>query len=244
AGSCAAWEARGRGRCEPRAGCADRHFGGTLAGRWVLTAGLGGMGGAQPLAVTMNGGVCLCIEVDPARAERRVTSGYADRITRSLDEALALTRDAVAAKRPLSVGLVGNAAEVVPELLRRGMIPDVATDQTSAHDPLQGYVPAGLTLEQVAEARRTRPDDVVRRARESMAVHVRALLGMRDRGTVLFDYGNNLRAHAEQGGLAHAQAFSYPGFVPEFIRPLFCTGKGPFRWAALSGDPDDIRVTD
>jgi urocanate hydratase len=233
-----------QGTFETFAECAERAFGGTLGGRLVLTAGLGGMGGAQPLAVTMNGGVCLAVEVDAARAERRVASGYCDRVTRSLDEALAACGDAVAAKRPLSVGLVGNAAEVVPELLRRGVIPDVATDQTSAHDPLNGYVPPGLHLAEAAEARRTRPDDVVRLARAGMAAHVRALLAMRDRGTVLFDYGNNLRGEAEKGGLAHEQAFSYPGFVPEYIRPLFCTGKGPFRWAALSGDPEDIRVTD
>ena len=233
-----------QGTFETLAELADRHCGGSLAGRLVLTAGLGGMGGAQPLAVTMNGGVCLCIEVDPARAERRVASGYADRVTRSLDEALAWTREAKAAKRPLSVGLVANAAEAVPELVKRGVVPDVATDQTSAHDPLNGYVPAGMSLEQVAEARRARPEEVVRRARESMAAHVRALLALRDRGAVLFDYGNNLRGEAEKGGLPHEQAFSYPGFVPEYIRPLFCIGKGPFRWAALSGDPDDIRVTD
>jgi urocanate hydratase len=150
----------------------------------------------------------------------------------------------MAAKSALSVGLVANAAEAIPELLQRGVIPDIATDQTSAHDPLHGYVPAGMSLEQAAEARRTRPDEVVRRARESMAIHVKALLGMREQGTVLFDYGNNLRGEAEKGGLPHSQAFSYPGFVPEYIRPLFCVGKGPFRWAALSGDPDDIRVTD
>src|SRR5262249_10348974 len=217
------------GRFGTRAEGPPRHFAGSLAGRLVLTAGVGGMGGAQPLAVTMNGGVCLVLEVDPARAERRVASGYADKVTRSLDEALAWVRDACAAKRPLSVGLVANAAEAIPELVKRGIVPDVATDQTSAHDPLYGYVPSGMTLEQVAEARRSRPDDVVRRARESMATHVRALLAMRDRGTVLFDYGNNLRGEAEKGGLSHAQAFSYPGFVPEFIRPLFCVGKGPFR---------------
>jgi urocanate hydratase len=233
-----------QGTFETLAELADRHFGGSLAGRLVLTSGLGGMGGAQPLAVTMNGGVCLCVEVDPARAERRVASGYADRVTRSLEEALAWTREAMAAKRPLSVGLVANAAEAIPELVKRGLVPDVATDQTSAHDPLNGYVPAGMTLEQVAEARRSRPDDVVRRARESMATHVRALLALRERGTVLFDYGNNLRGEAEKGGLAHELAFSYPGFVPEYIRPLFCVGKGPFRWVALSGDSDDIRVTD
>ena len=233
-----------QGTFETLAECADRHFGGSLAGRLVLTAGLGGMGGAQPLAVTMNGGVCLCIEVDPARAERRVASGYTDRVTRSMDEALAWVREAMAARRPLSVGLVANAADAMPELVKRGIVPDVATDQTSAHDPLNGYVPSGLTLEQVAEARRSRPDDVVRRARESMATHVLALLALRERGSVLFDYGNYLRGEAEKGGLPHAQAFSYPGFVPEYIRPLFCVGKGPFRWAALSGDPDDIRATD
>jgi urocanate hydratase len=233
-----------QGTFETFAECADRHFGGSLAGRLVLTAGLGGMGGAQPLAATMNGAVCLAVEVEAARAERRVASGYCDRVTRSLDEALAACREAVAAKRPLSVGLVGNAAEVLPELLRRGVIPDLATDQTSAHDPLNGYVPAGMRVEDMPEARRSRSEEVVRRARESMAAHVRALLGMRERGTVLFDYGNNLRGEAERGGLPHEQAFSYPGFVPEYIRPLFCVGKGPFRWAALSGDPEDIRVTD
>ncbi|MBI5711562.1 MAG: urocanate hydratase [Candidatus Eisenbacteria bacterium] len=224
--------------------CAARHFGGTLAGRLVLTAGLGGMGGAQPLAVTMNGGVCLAVEVDEARAQRRVDTGYCDRITRDRDEALALCREALAAKRPLSVGLTGNAAEVHPELLRRGVIPDAATDQTSAHDPLNGYVPAGLTLEQAAKLRAADPAEHVRRARASMAAQVTALLGMKERGTVLFDYGNNLRGEAEQGGLAHERAFSYPGFVPEYIRPLFCAGKGPFRWAALSGEPADILATD
>ncbi len=233
-----------QGTFETFAECAERHFGGSLAGRLVLTAGLGGMGGAQPLAATMNGAVCLAVEVDAARAERRVASGYCDRVTGSLDEALAWCREALAAKHPLSVGVVANAADAVPELLKRGVVPDVATDQTSAHDPLNGYVPVGMNLQQVAEARRTRPDDVVRAARESMANHVRALLGMRDQGSVLFDYGNNLRGEAERGGLPHEQAFSYPGFVPEYIRPLFCVGKGPFRWAALSGDPDDIRVTD
>jgi len=233
-----------QGTFETFAECAERHFGGSLSGRLVVTAGLGGMGGAQPLSVTMNGGVCLAIEVEAARAERRVAGGYCDRMTRSLDEALAWCREAVSAKRPLSVGVVGNAADVLPEMLRRGVIPDAATDQTSAHDPLNGYVPAGMSVEEMPEARRTRTTEVIRRARESMATHVRALLAMRDRGTVLFDYGNNLRGEAERGGLSHEQAFSYPGFVPEYIRPLFCVGKGPFRWAALSGDPEDIRVTD
>ena len=233
-----------QGTFETLAECASRHFGGTLSGRLVLTAGLGGMGGAQPLAVTMNGGVCLAVEVDPERAARRVGSGYCDRIAGSLDDALALCREVVAARRPLSVALVANAAETHAVLLERGVIPDVATDQTSAHDPLNGYVPAGLTLAAAAALRMADPAEYVRKARASMAAQVRALTGMRDRGAVLFDYGNNLRAEAEAGGLAHAEAFSYPGFVPEYIRPLFCTGKGPFRWAALSGEAGDILKTD
>jgi urocanate hydratase len=233
-----------QGTFETFAECGERHLGGSLAGRLVLTAGLGGMGGAQPLAVTMNGGVCLAVEVDEARARRRVESGYCDRVTRSLDEALAWCREAVAARQPLSVGLVGNAAEVHPLLVARGVIPDVATDQTSAHDPLNGYVPAGLTLDQAESLRRADPDESVRRARASMATQVRALLEMKQRGTILFDYGNNLRGEAEKGGLSHELAFSYPGFVPEYIRPLFCTGKGPFRWAALSGEASDILATD
>jgi urocanate hydratase len=224
--------------------CAERHFGGSLAGRLVLTAGLGGMGGAQPLAATMNGAVCLAVEVDEARAKRRVDTGYCDRLTRDAGEAVAWCREAQAAKRPLSVALVGNAAEVHPLLVRQGLRVDVATDQTSAHDPLDGYVPAGLTLAEAAELRARDPGEHVRRARASMAEQVRALLRMKAMGAVLFDYGNNLRGEAERGGLPHAEAFSYPGFVPEYIRPLFCTGKGPFRWAALSGEPADILATD
>jgi urocanate hydratase len=233
-----------QGTFETLAEAASQSFGGTLAGRLVLSAGLGGMGGAQPLAATMNGAVCLCVEVDEARVERRVETGYCDRLTRSLDEALALTRAARDEKRALSVGLVGNAAEVIPRLVELGVTVDLATDQTSAHDPLNGYVPAGLSLEQAAELRRTRPDDYVRRARESMARHVNALLDLKARGTVVFDYGNNLRGEAEKGGVPHERAFSYPGFVPAYIRPLFCVGKGPFRWAALSGEPSDILATD
>jgi len=224
--------------------CAGRHFGGSLAGRIVLTAGLGGMGGAQPLAASMNGAVCVAVEVDEARARRRLETGYCDRLTPSLDEALAWAREAAAARRPLGIALIGNAAETHPRLLELGFVPDIATDQTSAHDPLEGYVPAGLTLEQAAALRGADPAEYTRRARASMATQVRALLGMRGRGTVLFDYGNNLRGEAERGGLPHDQAFSYPGFVPEYIRPLFCLGKGPFRWAALSGDPADILATD
>ncbi len=233
-----------QGTFETFAECAARHFGGTLAGRLVLTAGLGGMGGAQPLAITMNGGVCLAVEVDEARARRRVETGYCDRFTRALAEALEWIEAARRERRPLSVALLGNAAESHPALLERGVIPDAATDQTSAHDPLVGYVPGGLTLDQAAQLRVSAPDDYVRRARASMAQHVRALLGMKARGTVLFDYGNNLRGEAEKGGLPHEQAFSYPGFVPEYIRPLFCVGKGPFRWAALSGEARDIDATD
>jgi urocanate hydratase len=233
-----------QGTFETFAECGSRHFGGSLAGRIVLTAGLGGMGGAQPLAATMNGAVCLAVEVDESRARRRVETGYCDRMTRSINQALEWVGAAAAARAPLSVGLIGNAAEVHPELVERGWIPDVATDQTSAHDPLHGYVPAGLTLEEALELRVSDPNDSVRRARASMAVHVEALLAMKERGAVVFDYGNNLRGEAERGGLPHARAFSYPGFVPEYIRPLFCVGKGPFRWAALSGDPADILATD
>jgi urocanate hydratase len=233
-----------QGTFETLACCADRHFGGGLAGRLVLTAGLGGMGGAQPLAITMNGGVCLAVEVDATRAQRRLETRYCDRLTHSMDEALVWTRAAREAREPLSVALIGNAAETHPELLRRGIVPDVATDQTSAHDPLRGYIPAGLTLGEAAELRAADPAEHVRRARASMAEQVRALLAMKARGAVLFDYGNNLRGEAERGGLSHAEAFSYSGFVPEYIRPLFCVGKGPFRWAALSGDPEDINATD
>jgi urocanate hydratase len=202
------------------------------------------MGGAQPLAVTMNGGVCLAVEVDEARARRRVETGYCDRITRSLEDAVALARDAQEGRRALSIALVGNAGETHEALLAHGVVPDVATDQTSAHDPLGGYVPAGVSLEHAESLRHMDPSDYVRRARATMARHVRALLEMRSRGAVLFDYGNNLRGEAEIGGVPHAEAFSYPGFVPAYIRPLFCLGKGPFRWAALSGDPEDIRRTD
>jgi urocanate hydratase len=233
-----------QGTFETFAEVAERHFGGTLAGRLVLTAGLGGMGGAQPLAVTMNGGVCLAVEVDEARARRRVATRYCDEIAESLDDAIERCRRAVSERRALSVALIANAAETHAALLARGVIPDVATDQTSAHDPLIGYVPAGLSLEQAAALRARDAAEYVRRSRASMATQVRALLGMKARGTVLFDYGNNLRGEAANGGLARAEAFSYPGFVPEYIRPLFCLGKGPFRWAALSGEPSDIAATD
>ncbi len=233
-----------QGTYETLAECAAQHFGGTLSGAATLTGGLGGMGGAQPLAVTMNGGVALCVEADPTRIERRIKTGYLDRETSSLDEALTWTDEARAAREAVSIGLLGNCAEVLPELLRRGWQPDVVTDQTSAHDPLGGYLPAGLSLDAATELRDRDPDDYVRRAYASMAEHVGAMVGFLDRGAVTFDYGNNLRAGAELGGLAHDRAYAYPGFVPAFVRPLFCEGKGPFRWAALSGDPTDIAATD
>ena len=231
-----------QGTYETFAELARQHFGGTLRGRVVLTAGLGGMGGAQPLAVTMNEGVALVIEVDPERARRRHQIGYVDRQTGSLDEALAWVRSAAAEGRAESVALIGNAAEIEPELVDRREAFDVLTDQTSAHDALNGYVPAGVSVERAADLRRTDPDDYVRRAMSSMADHVRAMLAMRQRGAITFDYGNNLRAQAQAAGVDNA--FDFPGFVPAYIRPLFAEGKGPFRWVALSGDPADIRRTD
>jgi urocanate hydratase len=233
-----------QGTYETLAECAHQHFGGSLAGTVTLTGGLGGMGGAQPLAVTMNGGVALCVEVDPSRIERRVKTRYLDRETADLDEAVRWADESRSAGDAVSIGLQGNAAEVLPALLARGWQPDVVTDQTSAHDPLGGYVPAGVSLDDAAELREADPDDYVSRAETSMAAHVQAIVDFAARGAVAFDYGNNLRAGAEAGGLPHDEAFSYPGFVPAFVRPLFCEGKGPFRWAALSGDPADIAVTD
>jgi urocanate hydratase len=231
-----------QGTYETLAECATQRFGGSLAGRVVLTAGLGGMGGAQPLAVTMNEGVALVVEVDPMRIERRLKTGYLDRSTEDLEEGLRWVEEARDGGEAVSIGLVGNAAETHPDLLRRGFRPDVVTDQTSAHDPLDGYVPAGLSLEQAAALRRDDPDGYVKRAHDSMATQVEAMLGFMDAGAVTFDYGNNLRAGAREGGCR--RAFEYPGFVPAFVRPMFCEGKGPFRWAALSGDPADVLVTD
>jgi urocanate hydratase len=231
-----------QGTFETFAELARQHFGGTLKGRVTLTAGLGGMGGAQPLAITMNEGVALVIEVDEARARRRLEIGYVDRLTHDLDEALAWARSAAAEGRAESIGLVGNAAEVEPELVRRSERFDVVTDQTSAHDALNGYVPSGVSVEAAAELRRRDPDEYVRRSMASMAAHVRAMLSLKEAGTVTFDYGNNIRAQAQAAGVPNA--FDFPGFVPAFIRPLFCEGKGPFRWAALSGDPADILATD
>ncbi len=232
-----------QGTYETLAEAAHQHFGGSLAGTITLTAGLGGMGGAQPLAVTMNGGVALCVEIDPARIERRIATRYLDRTTGSLDEAVRWAEEARRSGGAVSIGLLGNAAEVFPELLRRGFPADLVTDQTSAHDPLGGYVPDGLSLPE-AEALRREPEEYVRRSYAAMARHCDAMVGFQQAGAVVFDYGNNLRAGAEQGGLAHERAFAYPGFVPAFIRPMFCEGKGPFRWAALSGDPTDIARTD
>jgi urocanate hydratase len=231
-----------QGTYETFAECARQHFGGTLRGRLVLTAGLGGMGGAQPLAVTMNDGVVIAIEVDEARARRRLDIGYVDRLTTSIDEALGWARSAAAAGEALSIALVGNAAEAEPELVRRGERFDVVTDQTSAHDALAGYVPAEISLADAVALRDAEPDLYVRRSIQSMADHVRAMLAFQAAGAVVFDYGNNLRAMALEGGVA--EAFSYPGFVPAFIRPQFCEGRGPFRWVALSGDPADIVATD
>ncbi len=231
-----------QGTYETFAEVARQHFGGTLRGRVVLTAGLGGMGGAQPLAVTMNDGVALCIEVDETRVQRRLRTRYLDRSTGDLNEALRWAREAAANGIPVSIGLTGNAAEVEPELVRRGERFDVVTDQTSAHDALNGYVPAGLAIDEATALRERDPDDYVRRSTDSMATHVRAMLALQASGSVTFDYGNNIRAQAQGAGVE--DAFDFPGFVPAFIRPLFCEGKGPFRWAALSGDPADIAATD
>ena len=231
-----------QGTYETFGALARKHFGGTLAGKFVLTAGLGGMGGAQPLAATMHDAAFLGVEVDPARIEKRLATGYCDKMTTSLDEALAWVREAQAARRGLSVGLVGNAADVLPELVHRGVTPDVVTDQTSAHDMLTGYVPSGMTLAAAALMRATSPAEYVKWSTASVVEHVRAMRAMQDKGAIVFDYGNNIRTVALDAGLA--DAFKIPGFVPEYIRPLFCEGKGPFRWAALSGDPADIARTD
>jgi urocanate hydratase len=231
-----------QGTYETFAEMARQHFGGSLRGRVVLTAGLGGMGGAQPLAVTMNEGVALVIEVDPERARRRHEIGYVDRITDSTAEALSWSRAAAAEGRAESIALIGNAAEIEPELVRRGERFDAVTDQTSAHDALNGYVPAGLALDEAVSLRASDPEGYVKRAMESMAVQVRAMLDLQKAGAITFDYGNNIRAQAQAEGVA--DAFDFEGFVPAFIRPLFAEGKGPFRWVALSGDPADIKRTD
>ena len=231
-----------QGTYETFASAARKHFGGSLKGRLILSAGLGGMGGAQPLAATMNEGVFLGVEVDPARIKRRLEAGYLDVMVDRLEDALILALGAKEKGIPKSIGLVGNAAEIQPEIVKRGIVPDLVTDQTSAHDALNGYVPAGLTLDEANELRRKDPKTYIRRAMESMAVHVQAMLELQKMGSIVFDYGNNIRAQAFQAGVK--EAFNYPGFVPAYIRPLFCEGKGPFRWAALSGDPEDIYKTD
>ncbi|VUT26790.1 MAG: urocanate hydratase [Candidatus Methanolliviera sp. GoM_oil] len=231
-----------QGTYETFAECAKKEFDSDLKGKFVLTGGLGGMGGAQPMAIKMNGGVALCIEVDEKRILRRVEVGYCDVFVKDLDEALSIIDNAKKEERAISVGLLGNTAELEPELVRRNITPDVVTDQTSAHDELNGYVPKGLSLKEAEELRKNDPDEYIKRSYSSMADHVRAILKFKDRGAVAFDYGNNLRAQANLAGVK--EAFSYPGFVPAYVRPLFCEGKGPFRWIALSGDVRDIEKTD
>src|SRR4051812_46183244 len=227
-----------QGTFETFAAAGEKHFGGSLAGKLIVSGGMGGMGGAQPLAATMNGARFLGIDVDPARIEKRLKSGYCDKIARSVDEALKLLEGGGA----ISVGLVGNCADVVPELARRDIVPDILTDQTSAHDALNGYVPNGMTLEEALLLRTSDPDQYIERSMRSMAIHVEAMLALQKKGAITFDYGNNIRTQAKKAGLE--KAFDIPGFVPEYIRPLFCEGKGPFRWVALSGDPADIARTD
>jgi len=231
-----------QGTFETFAAAARKNFGGSLEGKFVLTGGLGGMGGAQPLAATMNGAVFLGVEVDPARIEKRLKSGYCDKMAWSLDEALKSIDQAREDRQSLSVGLVGNCADVLPEFVRRGIVPDVLTDQTSAHDALNGYVPDGMSLEDALALRAKNPDAYIEKSMHSMAVHVQAMLALQKKGAVTFDYGNNIRAQAKKAGVE--KAFDIPGFVPEYIRPLFCQGKGPFRWVALSGDREDIARTD
>ncbi len=231
-----------QGTFETFAEAARQRSGGDMTGEVVLTAGLGGMGGAQPLAVTMNNGICLAVEVDPDRIRRRLETGYCMEMTEDLDEAIARVDAARTQRRPLSVALLGNAAEVLPELARRGFVAEYVTDQTSAHDELGGYVPHGMPYAQALALRESDPKEYVDRSMQSMAAHVRAMLAFQETGSVVFDYGNNLRGQAEKAGVANA--FDFPGFVPAFIRPLFCRGKGPFRWVALSGDPRDIEATD
>lgn len=231
-----------QGTFETFASAAARHFGGSLEGKFVLTGGMGGMGGAQPLAVTMNGGVALCVEVDEKRISRRIETGYCDRMTRSLDEALLWVDESVRLRRPLSIGLAANCAEIVPELARRGVRPDLVTDQTSAHDPLNGYIPIGLDVAEAAALRTSDPRSYITRAMDSIARHVEAMLELQAAGSIAFDYGNNIRRMAADNGVG--EAFRIPGFVPEYIRPLFCEGRGPFRWVALSGEASDIHTTD
>jgi urocanate hydratase len=231
-----------QGTFETFAEMGRQHFGGSLQGRWILTAGLGGMGGAQPLAAVIAGASCLAVECDPTRIDMRLRTGYLDAVARSIEEALVMIESATKGGQPTSIGLLGNAAQVVPELLRRGVRPDIVTDQTSAHDPVHGYLPLGWTLEQWREQQQSNPREVERAAKASMAEHVRAMLGFHRLGIPTVDYGNNIRQMAKDVGVS--DAFDFPGFVPAYIRPLFCRGIGPFRWCALSGDPEDIYRTD
>ncbi|HQM37849.1 MAG TPA: urocanate hydratase [Candidatus Bipolaricaulis anaerobius] len=233
-----------QGTYETLAECARQHFGGSLRGRFVLTAGLGEMGGAQPLAITMNDGVGLIVEINPDKIQRRLSLAQLDTWTDSLDKALRIAREHQGKGEPISIGLLGNAADIYPELLRRGVIPDVVTDQTAAHDELAGYVPGGMAYAEAVALRQRDPQRYIELSYASMVRHVRAMAEMRERGAIVFDYGNALRAQAEKGGLPHETAFSFPGFVQAYIRPMFCAGKGPFRWVALSGDPKDIERTD
>ncbi len=231
-----------QGTYETFAECARKYFNGSLSGKFLLTAGLGGMGGAQPLAATMNGASFLGIDVDKNRIQKRIDTGYIDVMTDNLDEALKLVLDAKEKHQALSVGLIGNAGEILPKILERDIIPDIITDQTSAHDTLNGYVPMGMSFEEALKLRKENPDKYIQLAKQTIVVHVKAMLEFQERGAVAFDYGNNIRGEALTNGVKNA--FDIPGFVPEYIRPLFCDGKGPFRWAALSGDPNDIYVTD
>jgi urocanate hydratase len=231
-----------QGTFETFAAAAEKHFGGSVAGKLIVSGGMGGMGGAQPLAATMNGARFLGIDVDPARIEKRLKSGYCDKIAHSLDDALRLLDQALKNKQAISVGLVGNCADVVPELARRDFVPDILTDQTSAHDALNGYVPNGMSLDEALALRTSNPEQYIERAMRSMATHVEAMLALQKKGAITFDYGNNIRTQAKKAGLE--KAFDIPGFVPEYIRPLFCEGRGPFRWVALSGEPEDIARTD
>jgi urocanate hydratase len=231
-----------QGTYETFSSAARRHFGGNLKGKILVSGGLGGMGGAQPLAATMAGAAFLGIEIDPLRIQKRIQTGYCDTISFSIEEALALVEGAANRGETLSVGLVGNCAEVLPDMIRRGFIPDLLTDQTSAHDPLNGYIPAGISLADAVKLRHENPREYLRRSMESIATHVRSMLDLQSRGSVTFDYGNNIRGQALKAGVTNA--FDFPGFVPSYIRPLFCEGRGPFRWVALSGDPADIAITD
>ena len=231
-----------QGTYETFAAAAKQHYGSDLTGKFILTAGLGGMGGAQPLAVTMNNGVCIAVEVDAHRIERRLETKYLDLATESLDEALNLARNAVLSGRPLSIGLLGNAADIVPKIVEMEIIPDIVTDQTSAHDELDGYIPNRMTFQEALDLRKSDPDKYMHESFRAISEHVRGILQLKNMGSVAFDYGNNLRGQAKKAGVENA--FDYPGFVPAYVRPLFCEGKGPFRWVALSGDPEDIFKTD